>query len=185
MREGQNTLQQANKPASAAHGLSDILRHVGTALYFWSAEDDRFRWSANAADLFSRAYLDMPRTGAEFTALLDEEVRNSRKADIAAASNGPANLDGDFDHLFTIKQTGLDGRMKIHRFAERGRVLRNPDGSIERNGSTRSTRSTSASLISWPKGSSQRWGRRTPGVAVCSAIPVIASTVIVNGPIEI
>ncbi|MCB1478818.1 MAG: bifunctional diguanylate cyclase/phosphodiesterase [Rhodobiaceae bacterium] len=110
--------------------MSDILRHVGTALYFWSAEDDRFRWSANAADLFSRAYLDMPRTGAEFTALLDEEVRNSRKADIAAASNGPANLDGDFDHLFTIKQTGLDGRMKIHRFAERGRVLRNPDGSI-------------------------------------------------------
>ena len=132
VQDGQNTAQSSNpaQPAPGAHGLSDILRHVGTALYYWSADDDRIRWSANATDMFAAAYIDMPRTGAEYTALLDEDTRDARKSALVAACKRASSPSGDFDQLFTVKQTGLDGRQKIHRFAERGRILINSDGSI-------------------------------------------------------
>ncbi|MFN0264888.1 EAL domain-containing protein [Tepidamorphus sp. 3E244] len=131
MQDGQNTTdQETSAPPASAHGLSDILRDTATALYHWSAADDRIRWSGNAAGLFDAIYHELPRVGADYEALLDEDVKKKRQRAIIAAAKGETDCGLNFEQVLPIRDVGLDGRQKLFRLAECGHLLINEDGTI-------------------------------------------------------
>ena len=125
--------------AGAANTLSDILRDVDTALFHWTAADDRIRWSANAPDLFHPAGRQAPRTNAHFMHLLDPEKRLAREGAIAHAFNRSGQTGGKYDFVFQLTIDGPRGRAKVCWFEERGHVLHDAGGNvIGINGSLRS-----------------------------------------------
>jgi diguanylate cyclase (GGDEF)-like protein len=87
----------------------DILTHVGTVPFEWSAADDRLRMGANALDVLGLARFEDVATGTQWQALLDAATPRGRSEALARTVDTDQGEGVAYETRYAIRPTGVEG----------------------------------------------------------------------------
>jgi diguanylate cyclase (GGDEF)-like protein len=119
-----------SEPVSKGSATRDILTHVGTVPFEWTAGDDRLRVGANAVDVLGLSGFEDVATGAQWQALLDPATPVGRAEALARTVDTDRGDGVPYEARYAIRPCGSEGpQVALHEIGRwysdgRGRPAR-------------------------------------------------------------